>query len=216
MRCLLASLVVFARSDLSQIRDVVYSYDALNRLTEVRYSSGLRIKYTHDPAGDRIKLEIVGVTMGSDFNCDGKPDTLWRNSSAGQNYLWFMNGTSLIGETFLASVPDTNWKIVGAADFNGDGKSDILWRNTVTGSNYLWYMKGVTRIGEAFLETVGDLSWRLVGIADFSADRKPDLPWRNTATGVNYVWLMNGVVLTTGSYLDTVKDPNWQMILQPY
>jgi hypothetical protein len=32
-----------------------------------------------------------------DFGGDGKADILWRNSSSGQVYVWFMNGTVISG-----------------------------------------------------------------------------------------------------------------------
>ena len=33
----------------------------------------------------------------ADFSGDGKADILWRNSSSGQVYIWFMNGTVISG-----------------------------------------------------------------------------------------------------------------------
>ncbi len=32
-----------------------------------------------------------------DFNTDGKPDILWRNTSTGDNYVWYMNGIARAG-----------------------------------------------------------------------------------------------------------------------
>jgi hypothetical protein len=100
--------------------------------------------------------QIVGV---ADFNSDGKPDLLWRNSLSGQNAVWYMNGVTLTGTAFLPSCdPASGWQIVGVADFNLDGKPDILWRNGLSGQNALWYMNGVTLSGTAFLTSVDPAS----------------------------------------------------------
>ena len=39
-----------------------------------------------DPTG-----QIVGT---ADFNNDGKPDILWRNTATGENYVWYMDGVN--------------------------------------------------------------------------------------------------------------------------
>jgi len=158
--------------------------------------------------------QVIKLTRGSsimDFNGDGKADILWRNYATGVNAVWRMNGVSWIGESFLTTVTDLNWKIVGTGDFNGDGKVDILWRNTATGQNRVWYMNGVTCTGEAFLTTITDQNWKIVGTGDFNGDGKVDLLWRNTATGVNAVWYMNGVTWTAEAFLLTVADQNWKV-----
>ena len=80
------------------------------------------------PALADTNWAIVGT---GDFNNDGKTDILWRNTSTGENYVWYMNGVRRIGRWYPSCLADTNWAIVGTGDFNGDGKTDILWRNTV-------------------------------------------------------------------------------------
>src|SRR6266850_8559239 len=72
-----------------------------------------------------------------DFNGDGRADVLWRNAVTGENYVYFMDGTSIAGEGFLRTVADLNWKVAAIGDFDGDGKDDILWRNQSTGENYV-------------------------------------------------------------------------------
>jgi hypothetical protein len=55
---------------------------------------------------------IVGV---GDFNGDGKPDIVWRQTFTGEDYLWFMGGTG--GATVTSASPfdsaPTSWSIVG-------------------------------------------------------------------------------------------------------
>ena len=68
----------------------------------------------------------------NDFNGDCRSDLLWQNSSSGEVFLWFMNGTTFANSGSIGS-PTFDWVIQGVGDFNGDGKADILWRNSSTG-----------------------------------------------------------------------------------
>jgi hypothetical protein len=52
----------------------------------------------------------VGV---GDFNGDGKPDILWRNTSTGQNLVWYMNGAKEITSAYLPTASGQAWTIVG-------------------------------------------------------------------------------------------------------
>jgi hypothetical protein len=56
--------------------------------------------------------QIVGI---GDFNGDGKPDLVWRNTTTGQNAVWYMNGsgTSLVSSNMMPPVTDQAWQIVG-------------------------------------------------------------------------------------------------------
>jgi len=152
------------------------------------------------------------IELSADFNSDGKPDILWRNTVTGEVVVWFMDGTKRLGTVSLGTMPDPNWKIVGIADFNSDGKPDLLWRNIATGANAVWYLDGTTRIGGADLESVTDLNWKIVGVADFNSDGKPDLLWRNSATGDISVCFMNGITRISGNYVSIVSDSNWKIV----
>ena len=104
--------------------------------------------------------QIVGV---GDFNGDGNSDILWRNSSTGENYVWYMNGVTYLGNDQIMTVSDPNWQIEGVGDFNYDGRPDLLWRNGSTGENYIWCMNGATYTGNAQLMTVSDQNWQIEG-----------------------------------------------------
>jgi hypothetical protein len=67
-----------------------------------------------------------------DFSGDGKGDVLWRHATRGEVWLWPMNETTVLSETYAATV-DPAYDIVGPGDYNGDGKSDILWRYLANG-----------------------------------------------------------------------------------
>src|SRR5439155_1715190 len=135
-----------------------------------------------------------GVATRFDFGGDGRSDVLWRNASTGENYLYPMNGTTILaGEGYLRTVPDLNWTIAGIGDFDGDGKADILWRNSTTGQNYLYLLDGTPiSPGEGSLRTVADLNWHVTGVGDFDGDGAADILWRNAATGENYIYPMHG------------------------
>src|SRR5204863_180029 len=44
-----------------------------------------------------------------DFDGDGKADILWRNSSTGENYVYFMNGWAIVSRGSLDTVADPYW-----------------------------------------------------------------------------------------------------------
>ena len=47
-----------------------------------------------------------------DFNDDGKPDILWRHASTGDNYVWYLDGVTVLGGGNLPAVSDQDWTIV--------------------------------------------------------------------------------------------------------
>lgn len=54
---------------------VSYHYDALHRLTQVRYADGTVITYAYDPAGNRTQ-KAVRAAVATDTDDDGIPDAL--------------------------------------------------------------------------------------------------------------------------------------------
>jgi len=148
-----------------------------------------------------------------DFNGDGISDILWRNLRTGENYLYLMNGLSIVNEGYLRTVADQNWRIAGVGDFDGDGKDDILWRNAATGENYVYLMSGTTIAGEGYLRTVADRAWHVRAVGDFDGDGHADILWRNSSTGENYLYLMQGTAIKPSEgYLRTVGDQAWQIV----
>ena len=150
----------------------------------------------------------------ADFDNDGHSDVFWRNTVTGENYLYPLNGTTVLDtEGYARTVAEQNWTIVRIGDFNGDGMADLLWRNASTGENYIYLMNGREVLGEGFIRTVPDTNWKVAGIGDFDADGKADILWRHAVTGENYVYLMDGLAIRPDEgYIRSVADQNWQVV----
>ena len=146
------------------------------------------------------------VVAPGDFNGDCRSDILWRNSTTGEVYTWFMNGTTIASQGSPGGV-SSNWVVQGAGDFNGDGDADILWRNSTTGEVYIWLLNGTSIASQGSLGSVSS-NWTIQGVGDFNGDGKGDILWRNSTTGEVYIWLMNGTTITSGGTLGVVSS-NW-------
>jgi hypothetical protein len=172
---------------------------------------GLSIKGTegHLRTVADASWQIAGV---ADFDGDGKADIVWRNSASGENYLYPMDGTTILGtEGYLRTVADLDWRIVGVGDLDADGRGDIVWRNRLTGENYLYPMDGTTILGtEGYLRAVPDTDWKVKALGDYDGDGKADILWRNAMTGENYLYLMDGTSIAGEGYLRTVADLAWR------
>ncbi|MCA3026411.1 MAG: VCBS repeat-containing protein [Rhodocyclaceae bacterium] len=143
-----------------------------------------------------------------DLNGDGKPDLIWRHSTNGNTFFWYMNGAVFASDAFFVSVPPS-WEVVGVADFNGDGKNDVVWRNTANGDLYVWYLNNGVFVSDAFLGNVPP-PWKIQGIADFNGDGKPDLLWRNAVSGNAFIWYMNNTTFIADQLLFSI-DPVWSV-----
>jgi len=144
--------------------------------------------------------------IATDFTWDGKPDLLWRQLATGATYVWYMNGTALASDRFLATI-DPSWTIVGTGDFNGDGYADVIWRNVTTGVAYVWYLIDGVFQTDAYLFTI-DPTWRIAAVADFNGDGKPDLLMWNATTGVAFVWYFDNTTPIGDGFLFSI-DTRW-------
>ena len=158
-----------------------------------------------------ITVTVPGRVRG-DFNGDGYADLLWRNKRTGENKIWLMQNQNRLNSVALPSVPDVNWRIVGAGDFNGDTMQDIFWHNTANGQTVVWFMSNTTNTGSATTPTVADLSFRPESVNDWNHDGRADVIWRNYATGQNIIWFMNGTSISSSAALPGAADPAWHIV----
>jgi hypothetical protein len=118
------------------------------------------------PSTFNTAYDLVGV---ADFSSpsDGKPDFLWRNQTTGDNLVWFMNGTTMIGSQTTTSLPDAGWRASATGDYSvpADGFNDIVWRHSTSGQNVMWFMNGATLVSGSFTNPAvfADNDWKIVG-----------------------------------------------------
>lgn len=147
----------------------------------------------------------------ADFNHDGKPDLLWRNSVTQKMVIWTLGGTTRLGA--YAPNPDQaidpNWEVVGALDYNADGNTDLLWYNWSSGKTVLWFMNAsVQRVGGQFTNppAANDANWKVLAAGDYGVGPggvagTNDIVWRNATSGKYVVWYMdNAGNRTSGSF----------------
>jgi serralysin len=134
----------------------------------------------------------------ADFNGDGKADILWRNASASQAAIWYMDGKTVTSGAMYENVADS-MEVGGVGDFDGDGKVDIFWRDRTSGANSIW-REGKQSLSQAIALSVG-MDWTIEAVADFSGDGKADVFWRNGSNQVG-VWEMNGAQILKGAMVN--------------
>jgi hypothetical protein len=108
-----------------------------------------------------LRWKVVGV---ADFNIDGKPDLLWRNTGTGDVAAWLMNGLSRIIHAPLSpmALTDQGWQVGGVADVNGDNRTDIVWHHT-DGSIMIWHMSLTSRVSAPVLALPLPAGWIVAG-----------------------------------------------------
>ena len=158
---------------------------------------------------DDAAWEIAGV---ADFDKDTHADILWRhNGPGGENVIWLMDGTDVVGKAVLPPVPDLGWQVVGTGDFDNDTHIDILWRHS-GGANLIWHMNGTKVVGAAELVGVSDPTWQIAGTGDFNTDGHVDVLWRyNGSGGYIVVWYLNGKDISGRADLIPVADLSWRI-----
>lgn len=136
-----------------------------------------------------------------DFDHDGRPDLVWRNTTSQQLVIWTMNGVTPVGA--ITPVPSQaaagNWIVVAALDLDVDGNTDLLWYNTTSGRIVRWLMDAqVQRITGQFTNPMqaGDANWKVLasgdyGVGPYGSPGTLDLVWRNATSGRFVVWYMD-------------------------
>jgi hypothetical protein len=125
----------------------------------VQSTQFLSISTTGDPAW---QIAAVG-----DLNRDGKRDLIFQNTTTGSLAVWFLNGSTVIGTSYLSinQQPDLNWRIRAVGDIDGSGTPRIIWRHQTQGWVGAWTMNGATVTGTFYTNpnNVDNLNWQIVG-----------------------------------------------------
>jgi hypothetical protein len=98
----------------------------------------------------------------ADFTGDGKADIVWWHTTRGEVWIWTMNGPVRASQTWVGSVPETNYRIAATGDYDGDGKADLLWHHAVRGEVWIWLMDGTTKLSETLVATVPDVGYQVI------------------------------------------------------
>lgn len=164
---------------------------------------------------------IGGVT---DMNDDGRADLVWHHRGDGRLAIWYMNGTTVMSAELLPYVvPDTSWKLAGAAnvDIVRPYGSDLVWHNEVDGRIAIWFMDGTTLLQGTVLRDapVPDPEWKPRAVMDLSGPfplfwGAPEIIWQNVVTGEVGAWFLGDDRFFSGGLLDApaVTDPNWHLV----
>ncbi len=65
-----------------------------------------------------------------DFNADGKADILWRNKITGQNWIYLMDGTTIVSSQALSILP-AEWDVAQASQTMMETVNQIFFGETV-------------------------------------------------------------------------------------
>jgi hypothetical protein len=114
-----------------------------------------------------LDWQVAGV---GDYDGDGKADVLWRNSSSGENYLYFMDGTTIKPtEGYTRTVADLDWKVAGGPA--GPSKADVVFAFDTTGSmaGEIISLQAALSVGiiPAIRASLPDVAFGLVDFRDF-------------------------------------------------
>ena len=123
-------------------------------------------------------------------------DLFWRRSDDGRNYIYQMNGATIVSQgTFNTVAPE--WDLVGRGDFDGDGQLDLFWRHD-NGDNWIYLMedRGI-KSSRKLNNTPND--WAVVGIEDFNGDGRADVLWRNINSGKLWLYELNGTSIQSSN-----------------
>jgi hypothetical protein len=173
--------------------------DLTNATNSIRRDANLRV-------GLAINfISVMPYMFGTGFRNElavQKDSILWRNNATGQNWLYEMDGSSIVLSAGIKSVA-TTWDIAGNGDYNGDEQKDILWRNRVTGQNWMYLMNGTTILNSLSVNAVAP-DWDVAGDGDYDGDGSSDILWRNRVTGQIWMYLMNGASIVSSVAVNTV------------
>jgi uncharacterized delta-60 repeat protein len=129
------------------------------------------------------------VVSRADFDGDGLPDLLVRDTVGGENGRWVMytlDGMTINTQGFVDLTRNQDWDIKATEDFDGDGNADILLRNTLNNRWLMYRMNGQQILQQQTVVLSTDPTDVYVGSGDFDGDGDADVLLRRADSS----WLM--------------------------
>jgi len=171
-------------------------------------------------AATNFNLVVTESASTADFNGDGSSDIVWRNQQTGENYVWYLDNSTVTGLGTLPALGDLGWVIEGVGDFDQDGTvDDLLWHQYDTGEIYLWTTDPAgTDPSVVGADSLGNLSrstgWSIQDVGDFDADGyRDDLLWFNQGTAEVFLWTTENGTVTDSQGLSTgLAGTGWAVV----
>jgi FG-GAP-like repeat/PQQ enzyme repeat len=198
--------------------NVVYAGGGANEMMSGtrKWNTGIvargRIYYPADNKIYAFKLPAAPSAARAavaDFNGDGHPDWVVRNSNTRQTGIWYLNNNVYVSSAYGPTLV-VGWEQRALGDFNHDSHPDYGLFALNTHQTAIWYLSGPSFIGGAYGPTLPS-GWELVATADFNGDSRPDYVLYNSGTNQTAIWYMNNNVYVGGGYGPTLP-PGWTVV----
>jgi hypothetical protein len=156
-----------------------------------------------------VEVCLGGRAAVSDFNGDGHPDYVLRDTSTRQTAIWYLNNNVFIGSAYGPTLR-AGWGLRGAADFNLDSHPDYALFETGNDRTAIWYLNNNVYVSAAYGPTL-PAGWALVAAADFNGDGYPDYVLYKASTRRTAIWYLNNNVYVSAAYGPTLPA-GWALI----
>ncbi len=144
------------------------------------------------------------ITAINDFDGDGRADLFMEWDAGKKMRIWFMNGSSIIGSSYVTSsgFDPSLYTVCTSGDINGDSNADIVWRKTSNGDLRYFRMNGATVTTNGLIQAGLSTAWTAMGGGDLDGDGVLDLAFRNsTSTGVLLAKLNSNFTVNSSAQL---------------
>lgn len=158
------SIFAIAHAESDPNPDIYWRHDTTGEILVWRLDGATLDRFRGSMLTLPAQSDLTWVPCGADdIDRNHTPDIFFQNAE-GNVIAWLMNGTALVDEVTLPSLPNTDWRIVKVSDMNDDGTPDLLLRNPLTGEMLAWLLDAEAPdfFGSSVaLPTVSDPAWQV-------------------------------------------------------